>query len=267
MGDNGDNDAATAAELSVDHISEQRLRPYAAATSGDTAKAVQLYAWGRKLSAAFFHDIAVLEVALRNSIDRALSATYTDEWFRLSAALFDARTYGQLAAAWDGLPGRFLTAHHSSGTIKGRLIAGCMFGTWVSMLDAGGSTGLDGPCARADHDLVWTRDLLLTAFPGAGPLARKERAELNRAWVHRQVREVHTLRNRVAHHESLINGYPIPGTGGGSVPPERRTASEGTAACLKLAGMIDRNLADFLQRSSTVARTLDGDPRIGWGFR
>lgn len=236
------------------------------ATFDDEGKAVELYVWDRRLATAFFHDLSVLEVALRNAVDRALTKQYGSEWFRVSSALFDKRTYQQIAEAWERLPAKFRNAGPKDGKIRGRLIASCMFGTWVSVLDIGGATGTAGPCAMANHDNVWTRELLLSAFPAARKLAGGEREQLNRHWVHQQVREVHVLRNRVAHHESLINGYPVPGTGGEHSPPARRTPRDGADACIRLAKMIDEDLAEFIADNSEIDGVLDVDPRPGWGF-
>lgn len=248
------------------HVSAQRLVPYMDATFNDETKALSLYAWGRKLSAAIFHDISLLEVALRNALDRVLVDTYGENWFRLGAVLFDSRTYTQLSNAWEGLPAKFLAVQKGDGKIRGRLIASCMFGTWTSMLDAGGSTGIEGPCARVDHNDLWTRERLLAAFPGAAQITGADRIQLDRDWVHAQVREVNILRNRVAHHESLVNGYPVPGTGELDKPPERRTAWQGADACIRLAKMIDRELAAFLAHTSEVNELLTEDPRREWGF-
>lgn len=229
------------------HVSNQRLVPYMAATFNDAEKAVELYLWDRRLATAIFHDISVLEVALRNALDRALTQQYGPEWFRLSSALFDQRTYSQIADAWERLPARFRDATPGDGKIRGRLLASCMFGTWVSALDAGGKTGVDGPCAWSSHDFVWTRSVLLSAFPGAGKIAGSMREQLTRPWAHQQVREVHILRNRVAHHESLINGYPVPGTGDKTSAPERRTVQDGAQACRRLGQMIDTALAALIE--------------------
>jgi hypothetical protein len=248
------------------HVSDQRLLPYMEATFNDAEKAVELYLWDRRLSTAIFHDISVLEVALRNALDRALTEQYGPEWFRLSSALFDQRTYSRIAAAWERLPARFHDAAPGDGRIRGRLLASCMFGTWVSALDAGGKTGVDGPCAWSNHDVVWIRSVLLSAFPGAGKIAGAMRRQLTRPWVHQQVREVHILRNRVAHHESLINGYPDPGTGGKTSAPDRRTVQDGAQACRRLGQMIDTTLAALIETHSHIEDVLAADPRTGWGF-
>ena len=146
------------------HVSDQRLLPYMDATFHDADKAVELYLWDRDLATAFFHDLSVLEVALRNTMDRALARRYGDEWFRMCSALFDRRTYDQIADACERLPSRSLNAAPADGKIRGRLIASCMFGTWVSALDAGGRTGAaagpvrdGGPRRRVDAKRVAVR--------------------------------------------------------------------------------------------------------------
>ena len=249
------------------HLSDQRLLPYMDATFNDEEKAVELYIWDRRLGTAFFHDLSVLEIALRNALDRALTSRYGPDWFRMSSALFDQRTYNQIAEAWERLPAKYRNGARGDGKIRGRLIASCMFGTWTSALDAGGAAGpAIGPCTIANHDDVWTRDVLLSAFPAARKIAGSEREQLTRHWVYQQVREVHVLRNRVAHHESLINGYPIPGTGSENSTPVRRKADEGARACDQLAKMIDTKLAEFIDTNSEVNVVLGLDPRKGWGF-
>jgi hypothetical protein len=120
--------------------------------------------------------------------------------------------------------------------------------------------------ARPTTTTCGTRELLLSAFPAARKIAGGEREQLTRHWVHQQVREVHILRNRVAHHESLINGYPVPGTGGEDSHPVRRTPRDGADACVRLAKMIDEDLAQFIADNSEVDRVLDVDPRPGRGF-
>lgn len=48
------NKVAEVRGLQVKHVSEQRLATYLDATYMDQDKALELYAWGRQLSAAFF---------------------------------------------------------------------------------------------------------------------------------------------------------------------------------------------------------------------
>ncbi len=240
-------------------VTDQRLAPYLAEAFDDYDMAVGLYLWDRRLSSALFHDIAVIEVALRNAVDRALTDDYGPQWF--TRRLFDDRTYTQIADAWARLPARHRALHADDRRTRGRLLASCMFGTWTSALDAGGVTGLPQPAHTIDHDIIWTRPALLRAFPGAAAIAGTQRAQLTRTWVHDHVRDVGLLRNRIAHHESLINGYPVPGTGSTTTPPTRHTIDHGLTACQTLAKMIDRDLATLIAQESTVTTVLAADPR------
>lgn len=80
-------------------------------------------------------------------------------------------------------------------------------------------------------------------------------------WAFEQVHRVHLIRNRIAHHESLINGIPIPGSKDAANRTRRIPPQEYFPAFLRLVGMIDRNLKDFIMRNSTVPNFL-GDSAI-----
>ena len=181
-------------------VSEQRMKHFFAEAFHDEQQAIALYEWDRRLAAAFFQDISILEIALRNAIDRALSDRFGAMWFASSRMNWDARTTQQLCDAWARIPARFRQHPEHSGTIRGRLISTCMFGLWVSILDSGGGTGLPEPRDLARHDEIWDRELLLAAFPGGQLVATAEHGaagKLTRSWVHEQVRKIHLLRNRL----------------------------------------------------------------------
>ncbi|WP_313512448.1 hypothetical protein [Corynebacterium variabile] len=188
-------------------MSEQRMKHFFTGAFYDELQAIALYDRDRRLAAAFFQDISILEIALRNAIDRALSDRSGALWFASSRMNRDARTTRQLCDTWARFPAGFRQPTEHSGTIRGRLISTCMFGLWVSILDSGGGTGLPEPRDLARHDEIRDRELLFAAFPGGQLVATAERGAagtLTRSWIHEQVRKIHPLRNRVAHHEPLI---------------------------------------------------------------
>ncbi|HAF71883.1 MAG TPA: hypothetical protein DCL06_02035 [Corynebacterium variabile] len=192
---------------SLKFVSEQRMKHFFTGAFYDELQAIALYGRDRRLAAAFFQDISILEIALRNAIDRALSDRSGALWFASSRMNRDARTTRQLCHAWVRIPDGFRQHPEHSGTIRGRLISTCMFGLWVSILDSGGGTGLPEPRDLARHDEIRDRELLFAAFPGGQLVATAERGAagtLTRSWIHEQVRKIHPLRNRVAHHEPLI---------------------------------------------------------------
>jgi hypothetical protein len=55
-------------------LSSPRFARYLAAAGGDRQLALDLYEWNAAVSAAVLHDLAHLEVGLRNAYDRALTA-------------------------------------------------------------------------------------------------------------------------------------------------------------------------------------------------
>ncbi|MDN6239660.1 hypothetical protein [Corynebacterium variabile] len=192
---------------SLKFVSEQRMKHFFTGAFYDELQAIALYDRDRRLAAAFFQDISILEIALRNAIDRALSDRSGAMWFASSRMNRDARTTRQLCDTWARFPAGFRQPTEHSGTIRGRLISTCMFGLWVSILDSGGGTGLPEPRDLARHDEIRDRGLLLAAFPGGQLVATAEHGaagKLTGSWVHEQVRKTHLLRNRVAHHEPLI---------------------------------------------------------------
>lgn len=106
-----------------------------------------------------------------------------------------------------------------------------------------------------------------THFPGGPAEARAERQRISqelgtmvdkpgfsREWVHTTCKNVNDLRNRVAHHEPLINGFPLKGR------QRRMTAAEGYAEYVKLARMIDTGLGHWLQHHSDVPNILGNKP-------
>ncbi|HIW96087.1 MAG TPA: Abi family protein [Candidatus Corynebacterium gallistercoris] len=244
-------------------MSQQRLVHYKSEAFDDEDQALQLYEWDRDLSAAFYRDIAIVEVALRNALDRALTDKFGERWDLLSSALFDQRTWKGICEAWERLPSSVRDRTGKSGKTRGRLVASCMFGTWANMLDKGSSGESQNVVVGWSHEKVWDKNTLLVAFPGGQLIANSEdHAEFNRSWCYIQVHEVHVLRNRIAHHEPLIRGYPLPGTGNSSSPAVRRSAEQGFDAVLRLAAMIDRDLTSYLEATTRVAQLLESRPSL-----
>ena len=57
-------------------LSTPRSAVYLTASSADRDRALALYEWNAQLSAALLHDLAYVEVGLRNAYDVALSARW-----------------------------------------------------------------------------------------------------------------------------------------------------------------------------------------------
>lgn len=232
-------------------ISPDRLGTYRAAAAVTGCDILDLYIWDRDLAAAILADVAILEVALRNAMHTALTGHFgTDEWYTLDVGL-DDRSRGDLATAWNRLAKPLRT--------PGRVVARLMFGFWVGLLDAGGYSGREPQAFRCDYEQLF-RSVLYQAFPGGRPEARLASSAFTREWVHGTVSVVYNLRNRAAHHEPLVAGFPLNGQRDHHGNVIRGSAADGLAACMRLARMIDRDLASWLAGNSAVPALLANRP-------
>lgn len=237
-------------------IPPARMATFLSHTSHHCAdEALELYVWNRDLSMAFMADLAVLEVALREAIHAVLTEKWGVQWYQEMP--LDDRSRTALASAWERLPAHVrLNSEH--GDLPGRLVANCMFGFWTNLFDKGGYTGR-GPWRRkVDNERNWP--VLAKAFPGGRREAARQRDEhpekaraitFSRVWVHQLCQEINELRNRVAHHEPLLNGVPLRGQTHRN-EKRRRTVEEAFAQILSLARMIDTDLATWLVANSEV---------------
>lgn len=61
-------------------ISRERLQSYSIASGGSLNAALQLYVWNCAVSGALYGPLQSVEIALRNSINRALVAGVSTDW-------------------------------------------------------------------------------------------------------------------------------------------------------------------------------------------
>lgn len=213
-----------------------RMGTYLAAAQHDATLARALYVWDRDVAAAFLADVAIVEVALRNAMDERLTANFGPEWYSKDIGL-DGPSRSRLAQTWDRLP--------QGRRTHGHLVAGLMFGFWRGVLEPGGYVGKEPQRFHVSHEGLWN-GALSKAFLGGRSLAAAEGAQFTRSWTLGVVSIVQTVRNRAAHHEPFVSGFPLPGQ------QVRLDVQDGHDACLKLAAMLDRNLADWIKSTSAL---------------
>jgi len=222
-------------------LSTPRFAVYLTASGGDRKKALALYEWNSAISAALLHDLAHLEVGLRNAYDTALvsgARAGAPHW------VFDAPRY---------FPANWKTAHngtrydanktprdqidraikeaaatHATGVTghatlppPGKVIAELMFGFWRYL------------SVSAHHHPLWI-PYLHKAF----------RAGTSRPQVDGPIGRLHKLRNRVAHHEPLLT--------------QNLTAKH--SDLLTLAGLISPELRDYIAANSNCPALIAGRP-------
>jgi len=227
--------------LVIDTVPAARLARYRRLVSDDRLALDEFYRWAQRLALTMFADVAVLEVAMRSAMARELHAIYGPLWYR-NQDLFDDDSMENIGAAIDmtGLD-TLAAAGADENVLEGKLVAGLMFGFWVRILGRGGSAG-DAPQRqrRIYDELLW-KPALTNAFPAA-PDRRKTAHAAHR---------VQEVRNRVAHHEHVIWGIPLPDE------RKRLSVTEAHDSLLKLAGYLGQPVRECIEATSEVHAQLD----------
>jgi hypothetical protein len=162
-------------------ISPSRFAPYLRAAAYDEARALQLYLWNARVGEAFHTPIQAVEVGLRNRIDNALTQEFTPNWWECANLyqLLDEERKGDLSTVLRRIRNRELEL------CTDQIVAGLSFGFWVGLLHG----QYNAP--------IWSRHLR-TSFPHL-PAGRGRKSLFKEAGL------VATLRNRIWHHEPLID--------------------------------------------------------------
>jgi len=169
-------------------IGTDRLAEYDAAVGGDPARAVDLYGWNAAVGAAFFEDLSVLEVALRNACHCQLrtwnsAQGHASPWYH-----HPVLTPGGMQ---DVGRARQRVTQGGKPETEGRVVAELMFGFWRLLHSKTYEATLWTPCLR--H-----------AYPFQEPN--------DRSAIYNRLDRLNTLRNRIAHHEP-VHGSTIAKTG------------------------------------------------------
>jgi hypothetical protein len=164
-------------------ITRDRLSSYLTATSGDLVRALALYDWNTRASAAVLATSAMVEVIVRNALDVSLQR-WADQrrdgrdW--LDAAPLDAQGQSDVVKARDRA-----TRHGRGPEVHGKVVAELSFGFWRYLVASRYLTALWIPGSHA-------------AFPH-GPADLRVR----RQQVERRLHNLMIVRNRAAHHEPI----------------------------------------------------------------
>lgn len=160
-------------------LSPERFAPYLWAAGGDLHGAVRLYEWNLAVSGAFYEALAILEVVLRNALSAQLSVhhgTLAGQWLDDPLDVLSDLAHDDIAAA------RRRVRKLRRPETPGRVVAELNFGFWKFLL------------AKRYEATLWT-GYLRFAFPNLQPQKR--------GVVYRALDEMHSVRNRIAHHEAI----------------------------------------------------------------
>jgi hypothetical protein len=171
-------------------LSADRFRPYVQMAQGDRVAAIRLYERNTRFSGALYCSIQGLEVCLRNAVHRSLTAAYGPDWFdHLTMLRYPLPQ--KLEAAKSNIlgDGKLLT--------PGRVVAELSFGFWTALLSAKYEKCLWVPCLHRAFPYAF-------AGPEFGTTASGAPRRVNRQDIARRLDGIRQLRNRIAHHESII---------------------------------------------------------------
>ena len=160
-------------------LSPERFGTYLESAGFHEEYALALYLYNARLAKSFLFPLHVAEITLRNSIDAYLARRYGASW-HTDAALRVGVFTPQSSASLDKA-----IRHADNSVERADVIAELTFDFWSNLL-------------RSDYSQTIWRTGLRTIFPG---LPR----DLDRRSVQRHVRQVNMLRNRVTHHEPILD--------------------------------------------------------------
>lgn len=173
-------------------LSPARIATFqAAAGFTPAADVAEKYSWHALTSGAFFVSLHMCEVAVRNGVDAALTATYGPDW--PWQAVFEnslPNPAGQHFKPQSEL--RRARAKFAAGA-TGKVIAELKFAFWCHLF------------TRRYQSRVWDPHIK-NAFPNLPPAFTPIQA---RQAIHDKLDPLRKFRNRIAHHEPIL-GEPLP---------------------------------------------------------
>ena len=205
-------------------LTAERMGSYFQASSGDLLGAFALYEWNMTASAAIMHTVGMVEVLVRNALDRNLTAWMErkepgSDWLDLRA--LDDRARSDIADA------RRRASQRNNASTHGKVIAELSLGFWRYLVASRYLTSLWIPAAQ-----------------GAFPLGSSD-AGMRRSQVESSLKSLHFVRNRAAHHE----------------PIHRRDLMKDLRTSTEIAGWISPTARDWILARSTLELTVKSRPR------
>lgn len=128
-------------------LSVERMTSYYQASNGNVLGAFKLYEWNMDASAAVMHTSGMVEVVLRNALDRSLSAWHESkrpgtDWLDLQ--VLDMRARQDIAEARQ----RASRRKRHGGISHGKVVAELSFGFWRYLVASRYLTSLWIPAAQ-----------------------------------------------------------------------------------------------------------------------
>lgn len=210
-------DAAASASLRAS-LSEPRFAVYLTKARGNESFAFALYLYNARLATSFLFPLSVAEVTLRNAVDGVLFDLFGAAWHREARFRDEILTPESLGALEKAM-------ERARSNERGKVIAELTFDFWSNLF-------------RSEYADFW-RTKANIAFPG---LAHGE----GRHEIQLLVKEINRLRNRVAHHEPILDM---------NVPDLH-------SKTIKLVKLRCKVTADWMRHHSTVSLAMRSRPNL-----
>lgn len=204
-------------------LTAERLGSYLRWSRGDVETAFALYEWNMTASAAVMHTTGMVEVVVRNAMDRALQGLSDrrgwSSWF--DAAPLDKRGRADVQKARERA-----TRFGARPEVHGKVVAELTLGFWRYLSASRYLTALWTPALHA-------------AFP-TGPDDKLQQQRL----VDSHLKNLLLVRNRAAHHE----------------PIHRRDLARDFAAAVDVTTWVDHAAGEWVANLSTITAVMVNKP-------
>ncbi|ACJ00449.1 Abi family protein [Rhodospirillum centenum] len=198
-------------------LSEPRFKTYLNKGGNDERYALALYLYNVRVAQAFMFPLGVVEVTLRNAIDARFADVYGENWHRTPHLHHSVLTRESLEALEKAINRVGINAD------RGRVVAELTFDFWSNLL-------------RPDYGQFWRTNLNIV-FPNI------QRGR-TRHEIQKIVREINEFRNRVAHHEPILD----------------RNVTDIHAKIVDIVSLRCRETAAWLKHHSTVSTAIRTRP-------
>jgi hypothetical protein len=166
-------------------LSEARLGRYLGDSRNDRQYALRLYVWNASLCEAFYLPSQVAEVAIRNTIHKALFDKHGPDWFDRGSFLctLPDRLRSELKDVI-----RQERRQYGAAMNVNHIVSGLSFGFWQHLL------------TKNYENVFWPN-----YFPSSFPHKPKK---ITRQDLWDKVDRLRTFRNRLAHHKPIFDRFP-----------------------------------------------------------
>lgn len=198
-------------------LSDPRFNPFRIRAGFNDELAFEYYLYNVRLSKSLLFPLHVFEVTLRNCINEVISRHFSDAWWR-NPAFLDLLT----AESRETLNRAVKRRQRKHTVLTNDLVPMLTLDFWSNLF-------------RPEYETSLWRLYISNIFPG----------EVDFSDVCARFKSITALRNRVAHHESILND----------------NVTEQLARIYFILGLVSRSAHDWLKAHSTVHNAMRSAPK------